>query len=109
MSRTAKRLGGAAHGDIGRSEALVGICVAVWRHRAHGEPLPHYVGEADAARPGVAECVDRLDEVARRWHALQPGRSLTFSWPKQLTVDAGGSRAGRRTQKVATGRRGRGH
>jgi hypothetical protein len=108
-ARTAKRLDSVAQDDVGRSEALVGICVAAWRRRAHGEPLPPWVSEADTEQDGVAECVDRLGEVSRRWHSLQPGRSLTLTWPKWLTVDAGGSRAGRRTQKVATRRRGRGH
>src|SRR5262245_40005457 len=39
-ARTAKRLDSAAHADVGRSEELVGICVAAWRRREHGEPLP---------------------------------------------------------------------
>ena len=50
-----------------------------------------------------------LDEIAHRWHGLQPGRSLTLTWPRELTVDPGRVRAGRRTQKSATQRRGRGH
>ena len=70
---------------------------------------PPSVSEADAGRDGVDGCVDRLDEIAHRWHALQPGRSLTLTWPRGLTVDPGRVRAGRRTQKSATQRRGRGH
>jgi hypothetical protein len=108
-ARTAKRLDSIAHAGVGESEALVGICVAAWRRRAYGEPLPPWVSEADTEREGVAACVDRLDELAHRWHALQPGRSLTLTWPRRLTVDPGRMRAGRRTQKNATQRRGRGH
>jgi hypothetical protein len=108
-ARTVKRLDAAAHDDVARSERLVGVCVAAWRRRVHGEPLPAWIGDTDAAQDGIAECVERLDAVARQWHALQPGRSITFRWPDQLTVHPGGSRAGRRTEHAATRRRGRGH
>jgi hypothetical protein len=43
--------------------------------------------------------VRRMDKVARRWHALQRGGSLTFRWPSHLTFDASKSRRGRRYAK----------
>jgi hypothetical protein len=107
--RTAKRLSFAAQGDVGRSEHLVGVCVAAWRRKALGEDPPVWLSRTELDAPGVDRCVARLDEVARQWKDLQVGRSLSFSWPKELTVNAASTHAGRRTGHQTTSRRGRGH
>lgn len=107
--RSAKRLDAVSHSDVDRSEKLVGVCVAAWKRGAHGDDLPGWLAETELAEPGVAGCVGQLDAVARRWHGLQSGRSLTLIWPKKLTVDPARSRTGRRTDHGATQRRGRGH
>lgn len=108
-TRTTQRLNSVAEGDVSRSVRLVAICEALWRRQAFGTELPEWVADEDVADPEVQACAARLAEVSRRWHRLEPGRSLSFSWPTELTLDPAGSRAGRRTMRSATGRRGRGH
>jgi hypothetical protein len=75
----------ASRGDMARAERMALLCDIAWRRR-HG-------ARADAApwltpAPPTSEeaaCVERvlqkLEPIARRWHALPIGGSLTFRWP----------------------------
>ena len=93
--RRAQRIGAIGRDDMARSERLVVITVAEWersidRIRHQTWPFPIEV-EAEALQGAVR----RLGEVAERWHALQHGRCITFTWPRRLTSDASKSRRGR--------------
>lgn len=87
----------AAHGDMARAERLALLCDIAWRRR-HGAradekpwltPAPPTPDEAAC----VARVVDRLEDIAQRWHALPVGGSLTFVWPS-VEPSASGSPAG---------------
>ncbi|WP_018656250.1 hypothetical protein [Actinomadura flavalba] len=87
---------GTGDSDMARSERLAALCDVVWRRR-HGQVPPHAraaallePGSAALADPGelpgaeraaVERIVARLDELAPRWGALEPGQALTFAWP----------------------------
>jgi hypothetical protein len=93
--REAKRTSTAAErADMARSEELAGICQPLWELRAgHRHTLPIWFsnvmpGTLDS--PLIGRILDRLEEFAARWQALQAGRSITLLWP----VD--GRPAGRR-------------
>jgi hypothetical protein len=75
----------AANGEMARAERLALLCDITWRRR-HGARADQQPWLAPA--PPTAEeaaCVERvlekLEHVARRWHALPVGGSLTFEWP----------------------------
>lgn len=99
--RSDRRLAGIGRADMARSEALVHRCVSEWARRA-GRParLPAAADRAVADPQDVERTVRRLAAAAKRWHALGPGGSLTFSWPGQLTFDPAGSHAGRQVKDV---------
>jgi hypothetical protein len=96
VQRRAQRIGAIGRGDMARSEQLVWVTVAAWE-RAIGRvgrqtrPIPV---EVDGEQ--LAGGVRRMGERAERWRALQHGRSMTFTWPRELTFDASKSRRGRR-------------
>jgi hypothetical protein len=75
----------ATHADMARAERLALLCDVTWRrrHGARGDERP-WLAPAPPT-PDEAECVERvlgrLEELARRWHALPVGGSLTFVWP----------------------------
>jgi hypothetical protein len=99
-ARTARRLAAAGRHDMGRSETLVYLCVSEWQRRTgRRATLPDGVDTSAAGPAELDRAVRRLDEVSRRWHALPPGGSLTFTWPAAFTVDPGGSRRGRRSAR----------
>lgn len=81
------------HADMEQSEKLAGTCQVLWEARAgHRAALPEWLSrvEPEALESDVvARIMGRLDEFARRWHALQAGGSITLEWP--LTGRAGGS------------------
>jgi hypothetical protein len=84
---------------MARSEQLVLITVVTWERdvgRVKNQVGPFAIEvDPDSLRRAVA----RMDEVARRWRALQRGGSLTFRWPRHLTFDASTSRRGRRSER----------
>ncbi len=102
VQRSARRIALAGRSDMHRSEKLVGLCVAEWeRRKGHRTALPPEV-DTDVATPAeVDQAVIRLDDVATRWHALQRGASLTFTWPMGLTFNAASSRRGRQDNRRA--------
>ena len=55
------------------SEQLAAALEAAWRNRLAGT-------RADEAR--IEAVVPKLDELARHWHGLQLGESLTLTWPR---------------------------
>ncbi|HEX6468850.1 MAG TPA: hypothetical protein VF069_07105 [Streptosporangiaceae bacterium] len=71
--------------DMARSERLAAICLPLWEMRAgrrHRPPewLTGYPpGEVET--PLLERICARLDEIARHWHALRIGGSLTLTWP----------------------------
>ena len=105
--RRSQRIGALGRADMARSEQLVLVTVVTWERsidRVKNQVRPFAIEvDADALRGAV----DRMDEVAGRWQALQPGGSLTFAWPRHLTFDASKSRRGRRHADRAIGGSGR--
>ena len=77
--RLVQRLSAAGRDDMVRSEHLAQAVVAAWRH-------------AREPRGAVA----RLDEAVSRWRELGPGRGMTLTWPRDLTVDPSRPGNGRR-------------
>ncbi|MBW8487691.1 hypothetical protein [Actinomadura parmotrematis] len=77
--------------DMAVSEKMAGFCDVLWRRR-HGErpdaPEPVRAREVAAVSPEVlaaaGRVVDRLDEIAPRWHALGEGGTLRFTWPSPV-------------------------
>jgi hypothetical protein len=106
VDRSVRRIGQAGRADMQRSERLVYLCVSEWERRAcRRMSLPSQVALGDATPEQLDAAVDRLGWVARQWQRLLAGSSLTFTWPKQLTVDPAGSQLGRRPYR-RPGRRG---
>ncbi len=104
--RRSQRIGAIGRADMARSEQLVLITVVTWERsidRVKNQVRPFAIEvDADTLRGAV----DRMDEVAGRWQALQHGGSLTFTWPRHLTFDASKSRRGRRNaRRVPSGSR----
>jgi hypothetical protein len=103
--RRSQRIGAIGRRDMARSEQLVMITISTWE-QSIGRPrhqVPWIPIDVDAE--SLCSAVERVDEVSGRWQALQPGGSLTFVWPRHLTVDPSkthrGRRQGRRTRSVA--------
>jgi len=69
-----------------RSELLTGVLETAWAARRGLASLPaDWEEQLAAARvvPSKLErVVDRLDEIAGRWHKLHVGEGLTFDWPR---------------------------
>ena len=98
--RTAKRVGAVGREDMARSERLVRLCVAEWQRRSGRlRRLPPDVEESAVTADELDTAVRRLDEVATKWHALEPGRSLVFDWPAGLTFNPARSHRGRQSPR----------
>lgn len=97
--RTAHRAADTGRADMERSERLVTLCQPLWEIRSGRKPAVPAVVDMTLATPfQVDRMMYRFDEIAERWHALEPGESLTLEWPKALTFNTGGSSEGRRSQ-----------
>jgi len=69
------------------SEHLAAVSDLFWRRR-HGQrpdsrPAPD-TSLSSAHAEVVARVVDRLDELARLWHALPIGGAMAFTWPSSV-------------------------
>jgi hypothetical protein len=97
--RRAKRIAEIGRADMKRSEQLVVVTVSAWERSINR--VKHQTREfrIDADPDTLKGAVGRMDEVARRWQALQHGASLTFTWPSHLTFEASNSRRGRRAAR----------
>ncbi|MBW0089641.1 hypothetical protein I4I73_04710 [Pseudonocardia sp. KRD-184] len=73
--------------DMARSERLAQLVQGAWEVRHAARPTsPGIRAWLDERAAGVDpalvdELVDRLDELAPRWHALRVGGSITLDWP----------------------------
>jgi hypothetical protein len=97
VQRRTQRIGAIGRADMARSEQLVVITVAAWERaigRVKHQARPYAI---DVDRDELRGAVHRMGEVAERWRALPQGRSITFTWPRELTFNAAKSRRGRRT------------
>jgi hypothetical protein len=85
-ARRSARRNAASGAHVALSERLATVAHAAWWER-HGRPGPaHALTDAGLGGAGVdaaklAGALDRLDELAERWHALAVGESLTLRWP----------------------------
>lgn len=84
-SRDRRRPTPQEHTDMARSEELASICAPLWDLR-HGRraQLPDWFSQfsqAELEDPVVHRVLARLDDVAPRWHALEPGQGITLVWP----------------------------
>ena len=70
---------------MARAERLALLCDVHWRRRrgarAADQPWLAPAPATPEEEAQVARIVDRLEGVARRWHELPIGGSLTFVWP----------------------------
>jgi hypothetical protein len=68
-----------------RSEVLADILEHAWNARHGREPLPgdwnEQLESARVSSERVELVVNRLDELAERWHSLHVGERLTLEWP----------------------------
>ena len=68
-----------------RSETLAHILEHAWNARHGREPLPvdwnQQLESARVSSDRLERVVDRLDELAERWHSLRVGEQLTLEWP----------------------------
>jgi hypothetical protein len=97
--RLSDRLGALGRQDTARSERLTGACMTAW-HARHGRRWEFAGTAAAEASTAVPEALlGELDAVARRWHSLPVGGSLTLTWPSRLTPRPGGSSRGRRRSR----------
>ena len=100
--RSAQRLGRAGRTDMQRSERLVYHCVAEWELRTGRRRALPPVADAGTTTPAELDrAVSRLQDVARRWYALAPEESLTFTWPTSCTINPAGSPARRKAKRAA--------
>jgi hypothetical protein len=71
--------------DMERSERLAALCPLLWELRAGlRNGLPESFSNVDHDElnsPLMDQICGRLGGVADRWYALQPGRSITMTWP----------------------------
>jgi hypothetical protein len=81
-TRRKRRPAGWERAEMSRSERLAGVCWSVWMHEAgHIATLPDWLSPEESDAPLVRRICARLDELAQQWQALQPGGSLTLTWP----------------------------
>jgi hypothetical protein len=70
--------------DMSRSESLASLCSVLWEIRVgQRRRLPAWLAGTDPAvlsSPLVERIVLRLDEFAKRWHALPEGGGITLVW-----------------------------
>jgi len=99
--RRAQRISAIGRDDMARSEQLVQVTVSA-RERRSGR-VEHRTRRlpVELDPDTVQGAVRRMDQVARRWQALQHGKSLTFTWPSHLTFQTSKSRRGRRNERHA--------
>jgi hypothetical protein len=75
----------AGKGEGRRSEVLAHILEQAWNARHGRESLPaDWTERLESARVSgerLEGVLDRLDELAARWHALPVGERLTLEWP----------------------------
>lgn len=68
-----------------RSEVLANILDHAWNARRGRKPLPRdwkeQLDSARVSRERLESVLDRLDELAARWHSLRVGDQLTLEWP----------------------------
>jgi hypothetical protein len=97
--RRGHRIGAIGRDDMARSEQLVVVIVSAWERSI--DRVKHQTREfpIDIDADTLQGAVHRMDEVARRWQALQHGSSMTFRWPSHLTFEASKARRGRRGDK----------
>ena len=97
--RRGQRIATIGRDDMARSERLVVITVSAWERSI--DRIKHQTREfpIDVDADALDGAVRRMDEVARRWQALQHGATLTFTWPNHLTFEASKSRRGRQGDK----------
>ena len=84
---------------MARSEKLVVITVSAWERSINRVKHQSREFAIDVDAEALRGAVCRMDEVARRWQALQHGASLTLIWPSHLTFEASKSRKGRQGNK----------
>jgi hypothetical protein len=69
-----------------RSEILAGVLDHGWHARHGHERLPadwaEQLAVARVTATRLDRVLDRLDELAVRWHGLDVGESLTLDWPR---------------------------
>jgi hypothetical protein len=89
----ARKLTPAQHADMARSEALAGTCQVLWEMRAgQRDCAPEWFSQVEPEMLEsdlVRRIIARLDEFAARWHALQPGGSITLAWPLRVPASTG--------------------
>ena len=68
-----------------RSEVLAHILEHAWNARRGHAPLPddwnEHLESAKVSSQRLERVLDRLDELADRWHSLRVGEQLTLEWP----------------------------
>ena len=94
--KRAQRIGVIGREDMMRSEQLVSMTVAVWEHSIGRVTRRAPSREVKVEPAQLRAAVLRLGDVADRWHALQHGGAITFTWPPHLTFEPAKSRRGRR-------------
>ena len=96
-----------------RSEALAATLDAAWRARTGRAPLPEYwdvvLAEARVEPDRLAVVLASVDDLAKRWHKLQIGGSLTLEWPRPEGRRQHHQAAKGRSATGPTARRVRGH
>ena len=69
-----------------RSEVLAHILEEAWNARHGRAPLPldweEQLKAAHVSDKRLEGVVDRLDELAERWHSLAIGEHMTLEWPR---------------------------
>jgi hypothetical protein len=75
----------AEHADMAASEQLASLCAPLWelRHGRRTRP-PEWFGrltESQFGQPLIQRILDRLDDLASRWHDLAEGEGMTLTWP----------------------------
>lgn len=84
-ARRSARRNASSGTDTARSELLAGLTLAGWQIRTGRLSVPddaqEWLDEAGLDERELDEVVDRLDEVAHPWRALDVGESLVFDWP----------------------------
>jgi hypothetical protein len=97
------------HADMSRSEALAGVCQVLWEMGAgQRDCAPEWFSRVEPETLDsdlVRRILERLDEFAARWHALQTGGSITLAWPLRVQASTGTPRPRDRADPRRRGRR----